>query len=68
MLGNSEQESIALSVFCPQWRWAAIGGRRRWSRDTASPALQVEEQVEEMEVEKMEEEETDIQDTRKMKI
>ena len=20
-------KSIALSVFCPQWRWAAIGGR-----------------------------------------
>ena len=49
MLGNSEQESIALSVFCPQWRWAPIGGRGRWSRDTASAALQEGQQVEEEE-------------------
>ena len=49
MLGNSEQESIALSVFCPQWRWAPIGGRGRWSRDTASAALQEGQQVEEKE-------------------
>ena len=60
MLGNSEQESIALSVFCPQWRWAPIGGRGRWSRDTASAALQEGQQVEEEEEkveEKVEEEE-----------
>ena len=56
MLGNSEQESIALSVFCPQWRWAPIGGRGRWSRDTASAALQEGQQVEEEE-EKVEEKE-----------
>ena len=68
MLGNSEQESIALSVFCPQWRWAPIGGRGRWSRDTASAALQEGQQVEEEEEkveEKVEEEEEEKQEGRR---
>ena len=32
---------IVLSVFCPQWRWAAIGGRGDGARDTAALALHV---------------------------
>ena len=64
MLGNFEQESIALSVFCPQWRWAPIGGRGRWSRDTASAALQEGQQVEEEEKveQQVEEEEEKVEE------